>query len=94
MRSEHCVSSLHSVSLFLQALKEIRSLSETSKFLEEKKSRLTQIQAHYVKEISALSGAYNLLYTVAFSTFVIPFIKSIIQKELKLVMSLHDLAVC
>lgn len=47
-----------------------------------------------MKEISALSGAYNLLHAVAFSTFVIPFIKSIIQKELKLVMSLHDLAVC
>lgn len=47
-----------------------------------------------MKEISALSGAYNLLYTVAFSTFVIPFIKSIIQKELKLVMSSLDLTVC
>lgn len=79
--------------MFLQALKEIRSLSETSKFLEEKKSRLTQIQAHYVKEISTLSGAYNLLHAVAFSTFVIPFIKSIIQKELKLVMSSLDLTV-
>lgn len=78
MRSEHCVSSLHSVSLSLQALKEIRSLSETSKFLEEKKRRLTQIQALYVKEISTLSGVY-------ISTYVI--IKSLIENELKLVMS-------
>lgn len=78
MRSEHCVSSLHFVSLSLQALKEIRSLSETSKFLEEKKRRLTQIQALYVKEISTLSGVY-------ISTYVI--IKSLIENELKLVMS-------
>lgn len=94
MHSEHRVSSPHSVSLSLQALKEIRSLSETSRFLEEKKRRLTQIQALYVKEISTLSGAYNLLHTVAFSTFVIPFNKSITENELKLVMSLLDLTVC
>ncbi|XP_073348922.1 MAX gene-associated protein isoform X2 [Pagrus major] len=47
--------------LLSMALKEIQSLSETSKFLEEKKRRLTQIQALYVKEISTLSGKSELL---------------------------------
>ncbi|KAM8726589.1 MAX gene-associated protein isoform 2-T3 [Acanthopagrus schlegelii] len=47
--------------LLSMALKEIRSLSETSKFLEEKKRRLTEIQALYVKEISTLSGKSELL---------------------------------
>ncbi|XP_039980782.1 MAX gene-associated protein isoform X2 [Xiphias gladius] len=38
------------------ALKEIQNLVETSKCLEEKKKRLTQMQSAYVKELSLLSG--------------------------------------
>ncbi|KAM4633750.1 MAX gene-associated protein [Polymixia lowei] len=42
--------------LLSMALREIRTLVETSKCLEEKKRRLTQMQSVYVKEISRLSG--------------------------------------
>ncbi|XP_074471809.1 uncharacterized protein mgab isoform X2 [Sebastes fasciatus] len=38
------------------AEKEIKNLAETSRSLEEKKRRLTQMQALYVKELSFLSG--------------------------------------
>ncbi|XP_070705705.1 uncharacterized protein magl [Pempheris klunzingeri] len=38
------------------ALKEIQNLVDTSKYLEEKKRRLTQMQSMYVKELSLLSG--------------------------------------
>ncbi|XP_071768542.2 MAX gene-associated protein, partial [Centroberyx gerrardi] len=38
------------------AQSEIRTLAETSKCLEEKKRRLTQMQSIYVKELSILSG--------------------------------------
>lgn len=53
---------LHSALLCLQAVKEIQNLSETSKYLEEQKRRLIQIQSVYVKELSLLTGAYNLCY--------------------------------
>ncbi|XP_059212334.1 uncharacterized protein magl isoform X2 [Centropristis striata] len=42
--------------LLSQALKEIRNLTETSKYLEEKKRRLIRLQSIYVKELSLLSG--------------------------------------
>lgn len=48
------------VLLCLQALKEIQNLVETCKGLEEKKRRLTRMQSVYVKELSLLSGMYNL----------------------------------
>nr|XP_046229084.1 MAX gene-associated protein [Scatophagus argus]XP_046229085.1 MAX gene-associated protein [Scatophagus argus] len=38
------------------ALKEIQNLVETSRYLEEKKRRLIQMQSVYVKELSLLSG--------------------------------------
>lgn len=58
-----CASSLHSVLLRSQAVKEIQNLCETSKYLEEQRMRLMQIQSVYVKELSLLTGAYNLLPT-------------------------------
>ncbi|XP_041814517.1 uncharacterized protein magl isoform X2 [Chelmon rostratus] len=43
------------------ALKEIQNLVETSRYLEEKKRRLTRLQSVYVKELSLLSGKSDSL---------------------------------
>lgn len=43
------------------ALKEIQNLVETSKYLEEKKRRLTRLQSVYLKELSLLSGKSDKL---------------------------------
>lgn len=61
-----CDSNLISVLLHLQAVKEIQNLCETSKYLEEQRMRLIQIQSVYVKELSLLTGAYNLLPTLMY----------------------------
>ncbi|XP_068433805.1 MAX gene-associated protein isoform X2 [Clinocottus analis] len=49
------------LSLLSLAQKEIQNLTDTSRFLEEKKRRLAQMQAVYVKELSLLSGKPGML---------------------------------
>lgn len=56
----HGLHSVLSVVLCLQAVREIQNLVETSRNLEERKKRLTQMQSLYVMQLSRLSGRYSL----------------------------------
>lgn len=44
------------VVLCLQAVREIKTLGETSKYLEEQKKKLNHVQSVYIEKLSRLSG--------------------------------------